>query len=141
MRRHEEAKRKHEEKKAKVNITPAQRAAEKGYSGIGTTKNGGPDFNGSKYVYIDSNGKQAIVKIKMTGSRSSDFTQAFDKAGIPKAIRKIINEQYTWHHIDDFDPKTGECTMQLVLSEAHVATYPHKGSVSQYEKYFNIEYK
>ena len=50
-------------------------------------------------------------------------------------------ENYTWHHLDDFNPETGECTMQLVLSDAHVATYPYKGSVSQYEKYYNVEYK
>ena len=121
--------------------TPAQRAAEKGYKGIGTTPNGGADFAGSGYVYIGSDGKETIVKIQMTGSRGRDFTQAFNEANIPKNIRKSIKENYTWHHLDDFNPETGECTMQLVLRDAHVATYPHKGSVSQYEKYYNVEYK
>ena len=121
--------------------TPAQRAAEKGYKGIGTTPNGGADFAGSGYVYIGSDGKETIVKIQMTGSRGRDLTQAFNEANIPKNIRKSIKENYTWHHLDDFNPETGECTMQLVLSDAHVATYPHKGSVSQYEKYYNVEYK
>lgn len=86
-------------------------------------------------------GKETIVKIQMTVSRGRDFTQAFNEANIPKNIRKSIKENYTWHHLDDFNPETGECTMQLVLSDAHVATYPHKGSVSQYEKYYNVEYK
>ena len=121
--------------------TPAQRAAEKGYKGIGTTPNVGADFAGSGYVYIGSDGKETIVKIQMTGSRGRDFTQAFNEANIPKNIRKSIKENYTWHHLDDFNPETGECTMQLVLRDAHVATYPHKGSVSQYEKYYNVEYK
>lgn len=121
--------------------TPAQRAADKGYPGIGTTSNGGPDFKGSGYVYIDSNGKETIVTIKMTGSRGKDDTLAFDNANIPRNERKGIKENYTWHHIDDFDPQTGTCTIQLVLKGAHVATYPHKGAVSQYENYHGVKYK
>lgn len=121
--------------------TPAQRAADKGYPGIGTTSNGGPDFKGSGYVYIDSNGKETIVTIKMTGSRGKDDTLAFDNANIHRNERKGIKENYTWHHIDDFDPQTGTCTIQLVLKGAHVATYPHKGAVSQYENYHGVKYK
>ena len=44
------------------------------------------------------------------GSRGHDFTAAFKKAGIPRADAK----GYTWHHVDDFDRKTGKTTMQLV---------------------------
>lgn len=47
---------------------------------------------------------------------------------------------YTWHHVDDFDPETGSTTMQLVKREAHEATFPHGGSVSQYEKEFSVTY-
>lgn len=46
-------------------------------------------------------------------------------------MRKEIRKNYTWHYFDDFDPKTGKCTMQLVLRKAHEATYPHKGSVAR----------
>lgn len=56
-------------------------------------------------------------------------------------MRKEIRKNYTWHHCDDFDPTTGECTMQLVLRKAHQATYPHKGSVAQYEKFHGVKYK
>lgn len=56
-------------------------------------------------------------------------------------MRKSIKENFTWHHVDDFNPLTGESTMQLVRKDAHVATYPHVGSVSQYEKFYGVNYK
>lgn len=70
-----------------------------------------------------------------------ELKQAFDKLNIPNNMRKSINKNYTWHHLDDFSPRTGECTMQLLSSDAYIATYPHKGSVSQYEKDYNVNYK
>ena len=76
------------------------------------------------------------VKIKLTGDRSSDFTRAYKEAGITKADAT----GYTWHHVADFNPETGECTMQLVKTEAHIASLPHKGAVSQFEKEFGVEY-
>ncbi|WP_373863676.1 HNH endonuclease [Pseudomonas mucidolens] len=72
----------------------------------------------------------------MQGSRPRDFTQAYEEAGIPKSAKK----HYTWHHVDDFDPKTGNTTMQLIRKSAHEATYPHGGSVAQYEKHFKVKY-
>ena len=84
---------------------------------------------------------KAIVKIKMTGSRTGDYKQAYDNLNIPKSLRKTSDADYTWHHLDNFNPKTSECTMQLVLYDAYKATYPHKGAVAQYEKYYNIQYK
>ena len=42
------------------------------------------------------------VSIKLTGSRSSDFTRAFKEAGISKSDAT----GYTWHHVGDFDPNT-----------------------------------
>ena len=48
-------------------------------------------------------------------------------------------DRYSWHHMDDFDPKTGESTMQLIRRDEHEATKPHKGSVHQYEKYHGVE--
>ena len=92
-------------------------------------------------MYLNELGKEVIVPIKMTGARGADFTAAFDKAKIPKRMRKEIRKNYTWHHYDDFDPTTGECTMQLVLRKAHQATYPHKGFVAQYEKFHGVKYK
>ena len=40
--------------------------------------------------------------------------------------------------MDDFDPKTGECTMQLVREDAHtrVPGMAHSGSLAQYKAYY-----
>ncbi|WP_152603299.1 MULTISPECIES: HNH endonuclease [Burkholderia] len=50
------------------------------------------------------------MKIKMQGYRSLDDTQAFNASKIPREAAG----DYTWHHMSDFDPKTGDVTMQLV---------------------------
>jgi hypothetical protein len=46
----------------------------------------------------------------------------------------------TWHHLDDFNPITGECTMQLVESSVHqglgVQGMAHSGSVAQWKSYY-----
>jgi hypothetical protein len=82
----------------------------------------------------------------MTGKRtgnSGDFIEASNKAGFGN-IEKPVDAngvQYTWHHLDDFDPKTGECTMQLVKSSEHIKSLPHTGSVNQYEKFNAVSYK
>jgi RHS repeat-associated protein len=96
----------------------------------------GVDFTGSSDLYPIKGAQKNIVTIKMQGSRSRDFTQAYKEAGIPRSAKK----DYTWHHVDDFDPKTGNTTMQLVRKSAHEATYPHGGSVAQYEKHFKVNY-
>ena len=96
----------------------------------------GVDFTGSSDLYPIKGAQKNIVTIKMQSSRSRDFTQAYKEAGIPRSAKK----DYTWHHVDDFDPKTGNTTMQLVRKSAHEATYPHGGSVAQYEKHFKVNY-
>ncbi|MCY6354524.1 HNH endonuclease signature motif containing protein, partial [Clostridium sp. ZS2-4] len=126
-------------------MLPAERAASKGFSGIKTTKNGGLDFSESQYIMKNGNGDPIIATIDMSGSRSKDFTRAFDEVDIPANQRNKILEDYTWHHIDDYDEATGKCTMQLVKKDAHVATYPHKGSCAQYDgihgETYNKKYK
>jgi RHS repeat-associated protein len=95
----------------------------------------GVNFAGSDALYPAGPGQENIVKIKMQGSRGRDFTEANKRAkldGTPSG--------YTWHHVDDFNPRTGTCTMQLVTTEAHEATFPHRGSVSQFEKKFGVKY-
>jgi transposase len=72
----------------------------------------------------------------MQGTRGRDFTAANRAAGIKGGTPK----GYTWHHVDDFNSRTGRTTMQLVQTSAHEATFPHKGSVSQFEKKFGVEY-
>jgi len=47
----------------------------------------------------------------------------------------------TWHHLDDFNLVTGECTMQLVKSDIHNLCKPHSGGVEQWEYYTGLTYK
>ena len=96
------------------------------------------DFSGHPDLY-QGPGKNT-VKIKMQGSRGRDFTGAYKEAGISGKIKKQVDSEYTWHHVADFNPETGECTMQLVKTETHIASLPHKGAVSQFEKEFGVEY-
>jgi hypothetical protein len=44
----------------------------------------------------------------------------------------------TWHHLDDFDPSTGECTMQLVRENVHnrISGMAHSGAVAQYKNHY-----
>jgi RHS repeat-associated protein len=91
------------------------------------------DFTGHPDLFPSEG---AIVKIKMQGSRGRDFTEAFKKSGID---RKLADD-YTWHHVADFDPTTGETTMQLIKTDIHKATIPHKGSVYQFEAEFGVKY-
>ncbi|WP_427110765.1 HNH endonuclease [Lysinibacillus xylanilyticus] len=79
-------------------------------------------FNDSPDLFPHPNN---VVPITLTGSRDSDFTVAYKKAGIKR--KDTVN--YTWHHVTDFDTSTGKSTMQLVKTEAHNASLPHQGSV------------
>ena len=96
----------------------------------------GGDFTGSPDLFPINGTKQNIVTIAMQGTRDRDFTEAFKLAGISKSEAT----GYTWHHIDDFDPVTRKTTMQIVKTFAHQATFPHKASVSQFEKRFGVKY-
>lgn len=123
--------------KAKENLekdlSPAERAANKGFQTQEQLKNGGPDFSKSDYIMKNENGEPIIATINMSGSRSKDFTRAFDDVNIPSSEREKILKDYTWHHVDDYDEAAGKCSMQLVKKDAHRATYPHRGSCAQYD--------
>jgi hypothetical protein len=97
------------------------------------------DFAATPYLYPVQAGERNIVKVKLTGKRSWDDKLAYKLSGIE--LNDDIVEKYTWHHLDDFNPNTGTCTMQLVEIDIHIKTYPHFGSVALVEKYFNIKYK
>jgi len=75
------------------------------------------------------------VSIPMQGSRGRDFTQANIAAGLDSTP-----PGYTWHHVADFDGRSGKCTMQLVKTCDHEATYPHAGAVSQFEQKTGTKY-
>jgi len=94
-------------------------------------------FEGSPDLFPVSGNQKNIVEIQLQGSRARDFTEAFKQAGLKKSQVEAVGK-YTWHHLDDFDPLTGKGTMQLVKQSAHVASLPHVGSVSQFEKHFGL---
>jgi len=108
----------------------------------GLSRYPGVDFSGSDALYPHG---ESIVKIKMTGSRYGDFKAANDIAGYANASGNITGkshpENYTWHHLNDYDPVTNTSTMQLVKTSAHEASFPHSGSVSQFEKHHGVKYE
>ena len=112
-----------------------EKAAAKGYAGIKMTPNGlGPDFAGTKYLKTDLlPGQKNIVKIRLRGSRPADFKEANRLAGFAK-FGAQPPDGYAWRRLQDYNPATGEATMQLVDDAAHLATYTHKGSVYQWEQ-------
>ena len=73
----------------------------------------------------------------MQGNRDDDFEEAFRRRGInPKEAT-----DYTWHHLDDFNPNDGTCTMQLVKTSAQIESLPHQGAVKQFTDHFGIKNK
>lgn len=100
-----------------------------------------PDFAKTPYLYPTTGQQKNIVRIKLTGARTqgtlNDVAEANKLAGFGKKPPK----GYTWHHLDDFNPVTGESSMQLVKTSVHRKTGPHLGSVKQYEDCFGIKYK
>jgi hypothetical protein len=99
-----------------------------------------PDYAGTQYLHPLNRGK--VIKIRMTGKRTGsagDFSMA--DAEMRKLNPSFVKpDGYTWHHLDDFNPATGECTMQLVESTAHQGTgvvgMSHSGSVAQWKAYY-----
>ena len=109
-------------------------AAKNGYPGIGVTTNGGPTFEGTPHLYQVKTGQRNIVRIVMQGSYARDFAEA-------NAIARLggkTPDEYTWHHLDDYDPKSRDITMELVKTEAHISTFPHNGGVKLYQAHHNI---
>ena len=101
----------------------------------------GVDFTGSPDLYPITGRQQDVTQIVMQGTRSRDFTLAYQQAGFtPAEVSMAKDAGYTWHHVRDSDPETGKTTMQLVKRSAHEATYPHAGSVEQFEKYLGVKY-
>ncbi|HLN94945.1 MAG TPA: HNH endonuclease [Flavobacterium sp.] len=90
------------------------------------------DFEGSPYLYPVKGTERNIVKIKLTGSRRLDNKLAQELSGVKK------NKAYIWHHLDDYDPITNTCTMQLVEVGIHEKTFPHYGAVEIVKRYFNL---
>ncbi|MCR4886550.1 MAG: hypothetical protein K5919_06525 [Clostridiales bacterium] len=126
----------------------AERAEKEGFEGITKTENGGPEFKDSEYIYVNENGEKAVVKIKITttgnegSDRRQDYKNTYD-ALVEQGVLSPENSEYknggiyvdgkryTVQHMDDYDVRSGESTVELVERDAHESTYPHGGSVSQ----------
>ncbi len=97
------------------------------------SKNGlSVDFEGTPYLYPITANQKNIVKIKMTGSRRLDGKLANRLAGFESQPTN-----FTWHHLDDYDPFTNTCTMQLVKDKIHIKCNPHYGGVEVVKQYFS----
>lgn len=99
------------------------------------------DFSKTPQYLYKGQKKYGQIKIKLTGNTDFDFKQAYKKAGIDQSQIDKIEEEYTWHHLDDFDPTTRECTMQLVQKDAHRASYKHIGGAGMFKALINFLYK
>lgn len=100
----------------------------------------GPDFRlGPKeHVYHVGGRRYDNIRIKMSGNRDIDFQRAWEAAGIdPDTVAQTSSRSFTWHHLDDFNPNTGECTMQLVLTPIH-QVLEHAGSVHMWELFWGL---
>ncbi|NBL66086.1 hypothetical protein GV828_12845 [Flavobacterium sp. NST-5] len=93
------------------------------------------DFANTKYLYPAKGKQKNIVRIKLTGDDNLDIKLANKLAGFIKRPLK-----YTWHHLDDYDPVTNTCTMQLVETIIHIKCNPHIGAVKMIEEFFNFKY-
>ena len=94
------------------------------------------DFAETEYLYKTAGEEKNIVTIKLTGKRNLDDKLANELSGIK--LTDEIQEGYTWHHLDDYNPVRGTCTMQLVEFSIHQKACPHFGSVKLIEDLLKI---
>lgn len=95
-----------------------------------------PDFRLAKQFLYKGDLKFGNVKIKLTGVDAKDFELCNELFKFSKTPNN-----YTWHHMDDFNPITGECTMQLVKQGVHEATFPHKGGAGLFMELLGLKRK
>ncbi|MDE7431570.1 MAG: HNH endonuclease [Lachnospiraceae bacterium] len=53
----------------------------------------------------------------------------------------MFNDEYVWHHLDDYGVRTRMAAMQLVRFTVNDATKRHMGSAKQYAIDHNTTYK
>jgi A nuclease of the HNH/ENDO VII superfamily with conserved WHH len=81
----------------------------------------------------------------MQGSRGLDFGVSNSNVGLkgPSGMPTQYAHQQlgdvVWHHAD-YDPVTNKAKMQLVTTADHKATFPHSGSVAEFEAHTNTKY-
>ncbi len=99
-----------------------------------------------KKVYFPKDKVIKEVTIQMQGTRSLDYKEANEAAGIlgkrgyptAQAHRNTYGE-VTWHHAK-YNPDTNECIMQLVRTSDHTSSLPHDGAVKEFEHTHGVKY-
>lgn len=119
-----------------VDCDPLQRLADRSFTGVERNATGGLGYHNSNALYNntsrlkpDGTPVSAIVGIDYT----VDYTQGFRDVSQAGFDLKSTPTGYTWYHVDDYNPETGEGTMQLVNTNAHQGIR-HVGGVSQYKQ-------
>ena len=80
-------------------------------------------------------------KMERKGEGGRDVNQAYKEAGLWKKQAMEAKETgYTWHKEREFETGKGKSTRKVVSRTGHEATYPHAGSVEQFEKHFGVKY-
>ncbi|WGH74649.1 HNH endonuclease [Tenacibaculum tangerinum] len=128
-------------RRAGINILPS---GKKG--GVIGGKGLVPDYLHNPEFLFNKDKRFGSIKIKVTGVDRDDFKLCNEIAekispGFKSKISKGADKPdgYAWHHMDDYNPLTGECTMQLVLSDVHTSCFPHKGAPGLIELLFGIK--
>lgn len=85
----------------------------------------------------------ANIRIKMSGNQLEDTKRAFREIEQEDQFRKVVGDSgrikgdYVLHHLDDYDPATGLCTVQIVLRPFHDGI-KHTGGVKLWSIAWNI---
>lgn len=118
---------------------PVDKAAQRGFD-VNESKNGTLDYSGTDYIKRAEDGREIIVEVKATGSRSKDFKNAWEQAASEYGIDKDTFSKVTWQHMDDYNIRNNTFTLQLVDTNAHQGI-KHAGGCRQYEIFNHIKYK
>lgn len=109
-----------------------------------------PDYatKGGQYLFPKNwlrEGQSNVIQLVLTGEVIEDVKKANQLAGfescgvLPPCIYDI---QYVWHYLDDFDPTTGQATLQLVEQAAHtrIKGMEYLCAMAQYRNYHKQGY-
>ncbi|MBY0349159.1 MAG: HNH endonuclease [Hydrotalea flava] len=120
------------------------KGGEAGYPQLSINKTT-PDFSqniSGQWLHPQTANKTIKIKVSGQMNSSNGIRGDVELANVEANIDGITTPSgYTWHHLDDFNPSTGECTMQLVKTDIHNMCKPHTGAVRQWENYTGKIYK
>ncbi len=124
---------------------PFEAGEKAGLKNLKKTKNGGVDFSESDYILKTETGEPIQVKIKSTGNRNKDYLEAekiLKERGIDIDFKSMRGKKgdYVWHHLDDYDVRNNETTLQFIDQDAHKAIKNHSGSAKQYHVVYGKGY-